>query len=85
MHLFTHLLTHRGVVSDVTVFARHWPSLAVIGRHWPSVCQVCEGFLTLVVPKLRAREDIVVETYVRQRLIESLDLRLLVSDWPIGV
>ena len=41
--------------------------------------QVCEGFLKLVVPKLKAREDIVVESYVRQRMIESLDLRLLVS------
>lgn len=40
--------------------------------------EVCEGFLKLVVPKLRARDDVVVETYVRQRLIESLDLRLLV-------
>ena len=46
--------------------------------------QVCEGFLKLVVPKLKAREDIVVESYVRQRMIESLDLRLLVSTPVLG-
>ena len=40
--------------------------------------EVCEGFLNLVVPKLRARQDIVVETYVRQEPTQTMDLRLLV-------
>lgn len=40
--------------------------------------EVCEGFLNLVVPKLRTRKDIVVETYVRHEPVQTMDLRLLV-------